>query len=279
MDIENIIDDTHLSEPEEEQYFSTADLIMKLSDELSEEIVLENITEQLSGRLDTTSSRINYVALFREKYESIDTTSDIYNIEYMQESLAKVTELVLTGLNKKYAVNLGEDLDYRLPTAYLSDVETMYEFLFIRHFENLVTYFINKIRANKVLFIERYSKLIAEEPHSKDLFVVQAKRRFKNVDDVTILHFMDDIISDVVAMSESGYDIFRYIISCDFYEEYNNRMSAIMDNYGNGFIVENDDLCAHRYLSPVKDTVIHSELKNRLRLLYLEDCEILDEVQ
>lgn len=280
MDIlDDLKRDTHLSEPEEEQYFSTADQILKLSDELSEEIVLENIKEQLNGKLDTTSRRINYVTLFREKYENIDTSSDVYNLEYMQDTLARVTDLVMEGINNKYSVRLGEDLDFRLPTEYLADVEVLYEFLFIRHFENLTTYFINNIRKNKDLFIERYSKLISEEPHNKDLFVIQAKRRFKNTDDVIIIHFMDDIMSDIVSMTESGYDLFRSIISSDLYEEFNNRMSEIMDNYGNGFVVDNDYSCANKYLTPLKDSVIHSELKNKLRLLFLEDCEIIDDVQ
>ena len=279
IDINNIIADTHISESEGEQYFSTADQILKLSDELSEEIVLENITEQLTGKLDTISSRINYVTLFREKYEGIDPASDYYNLEYMQEALAKISELVMGGISDKYSVNLGEDLDYRLPTEYLIDVETLYEFLFIRHFENIVEYFINKVRSMKKVFVDRYEKALNSEPHSKDLFVIQAKRRFKNIDDVLILHFMDDIIYDIKSISESGFDMFREICNFDIFEEYNNRMAEMLEAYGNRFVVEDDVLCAKKYLSVLDDTMVFSELKNRLRLMYLEECEIIDDVQ
>ena len=175
MDIDKLIEDTHMSEPEEEQYFGTVDQIMKLSDFLSEEIVLENIVEQINGKLDVNSSRINYITLFREKYESIDTDSAEYNLEYMQEVLGRVCEIVMNTLHDRYGVDLGEDLDYATPTEYLANVETMYEFLFIRHFENIVTYFINKLYSMKDDLGSRYLKIMSEEPYNKDLEFMSAQ--------------------------------------------------------------------------------------------------------
>ena len=279
MDIDKLIEDTHLSEPEEEQYFSTVDQIMKLSDDLSEEIVIENIVEQINGKLDVNSSRINYITLFREKYESISEDLPEYNLEYMQEALSNICETVMTALNNKYCVNLGEDLDFATPTEYLANVETMYEFLFIRHFDNIVTYFISKLYSMKNDLGSRYLKIMNEEPHNKDLFVVQAKRRFKNDTDVAIIQFMDEIIDDIISITESGYDFFGAVVNADLFEEYNNRMKELMICYGNKFVVDDDNKCARRYLSVLNDESIRSELRNRMRLKYLEDCEIYDDVQ
>lgn len=279
MDIDKLIEDTHMSEPEEEQYFGTVDQIMKLSDFLSEEIVLENIVEQINGKLDVNSSRINYITLFREKYESVDTDSAEYNLEYMQEVLGRVCEIVMNTLHDRYGVDLGEDLDYATPTEYLANVETMYEFLFIRHFENIVTYFINKLYSMKDDLGNRYLKIMSEEPYNKDLFVVQAKRRFKNDTDVAIIQFMDEIIDDILSVTESGYDMFGAIINADLFEEFNNRMNDLMICYGNKFVVDDDNRCARTYLSVLKDETIKTELRNRMRLRFLEDCEIYDDVQ
>ena len=63
------------------------------------------------------------------------------------------------------------------------------------------------------------------------------------------------------------------------FEEYNNRMAEMLEAYGNRFVVEDDVLCAKKYLSVLDDTMVFSELKNRLRLMYLEECEIIDDVQ
>ena len=279
MDIDKLIEDTHMSEPEEEQYFGTVDQIMKLSDFLSEEIVLENIVEQINGKLDVNSSRINYITLFREKYESIDADSAEYNLEYMQEVLGRVCEIVMNTLHDRYGVDLGEDLDYATPTEYLANVETMYEFLFIRHFENIVIYFINKLYSMKDDLGSRYLKIMSEEPYNKDLFVVQAKRRFKNDTDVAIIQFMDEIIDDILSITESGYDMFGAIINADLFEEFNNRMNDLMICYGNKFVVDDDNRCARTYLSVLKDETIKTELRNRMRLRFLEDCEIYDDVQ
>lgn len=279
MDIDKLIEDTHLSEPEEEQYFSTVDQIMKLSDDLSEEIVVENIIEQINGKLDVNSSRINYITLFREKYEGISEDLPEYNLEYIQEVLSNICETVMTALNNKYCVNLGEDLEFATPTEYLANVETMYEFLFIRHFDNIVTYFISKLYSMKDDLGARYLKIMNEEPHNKDLFVVQAKRRFKNDTDVAIIQFMDEIIDDIISITESGYDFFGAVVNTDLFEEYNNRMKDLMVCYGNKFVVDDDNKCARRYLSVLNDESTRSELRNRMRLKYLEECEIYDEVQ
>lgn len=277
--IDKLFEDTHMSEPEEEQYFGTVDQIMKLSDFLSEEIVLENIVEQINGKLDTTSSRLNYITLFREKYESVDVNSPEYNLEYMQEVLGRICEIVMSTLYDRYSVSLGEDLDFRTPTEYLADVETMYEFLFIRHFENIVSYFISKLYSMKDDLGARYLKIMNEEPYNKDLFVVQAKRRFKNDTDVAIIQFMDEIIMDILSITESGFDLFSSIINTDLFEEYNSRMKELMVCYGNKFVVDDDTLCAKRYLSVLDDELVRTELRNKMRLKFLEDCEIYDEVQ
>ena len=53
--------DTHMIEPDDEEYYDTADRILRLSDELSEDIVLENISEQLNSKLTDQIDKINYV--------------------------------------------------------------------------------------------------------------------------------------------------------------------------------------------------------------------------
>ena len=56
--------------PEYEQYTPTEDMfvdssekILKLSDELAEEIILENINDQLTSELEPLVTRINYIKL------------------------------------------------------------------------------------------------------------------------------------------------------------------------------------------------------------------------
>ena len=55
--MENKYLDTRLIEPAEEEFYSTSDKILKLSDALAEEIVLENIREQLESEINVLTTK------------------------------------------------------------------------------------------------------------------------------------------------------------------------------------------------------------------------------
>lgn len=263
-------------QPNEDLYYSTGDKILALSDRLAEDIVLENIEEQLSDELNPLETKINYVSLFREKYEALTPDDECYDDSYIKDSLARVATCIGNGIYERYGVELGEDLDYTLPIDYLKDMETLYEFLFIRHYENLVDYFKHELSVNKAAFIERYTPLMEDEEHSKDIFVLQSKKKFKNKEDILILHFMNEILHDIESQTTSAYDLFKEITELDIYEEYNNRMSELLLNYGNKIVLNNDALSAELYLKPLKDSNVFSELRNQIVIAYLEGCEIND---
>ena len=271
---ELMFNDTWTIEPNEEEFLDTADRILRLTDELAEDIVLESIEEQLTGGIDTLITRINYVTLFREKYDNITPDDNFYDEEYLKQSLKKVGKVLNKGIKEKYGVELGEDVDDSTPLQYLEDMETLYEFLFIRHYENLVNYFRNKLSKHKTDFIRSYEKIMSEEEHSKDLFVIQSKKKFKNFEDVIIMHFMSEIITDIKDMTTSGYDLFQEITDLDLYEEYNNKMSELLINYGNKIVINDDELTAALYLKPLENKALFAELRNSLLLSYLEECEL-----
>ena len=263
-------------QPVEEVYIDTSEKILALSDRLAEEIILENITDQLEEDLDTLNLRINYVSLFKEKYEDITPDDECYDEGYMKESLGRVALCLGEGLKKRYGVELGEDLDFATPAQYLTDMETLYQFLFIRHYENLVDYFKYMLLKNKNRFIESYSTLMEEEEHSKDLFVVQSKKKFKNKDDVLIMHFLNEIMHDIISETTSTYDLFKTIANLDIYEEYNNRMSELLIDYGAKIVLNNDSHSAKLYLKPLEKASTFSEIRNAVLISYLEQCEVDD---
>ena len=70
------------------------------------------------------------------------------------KELSQLATCIGEGIQERYAVELGEDLDYTTPATYLEDMETLYEFLFIRHYTNLVDYFKHELYRNKYYYIE-----------------------------------------------------------------------------------------------------------------------------
>lgn len=268
--------------PEYEQYTPTEDMfvdssekILKLSDELAEEIILENINDQLTSELEPLVTRINYIKLFREKYDKIKD-SENYDENEVKNIVARIAESLAIGLHSKYGVELGTDLDFSTPLEYLYDLETLYEFLFIRHFENLVDYFKNELNINKKRYIETYTNLMDNETNSQDLFVAQSRKKFKNKQDVIIIHFINNIIQDIIDMTKSAYDMFSEICQLDIYEEYNNRMNELIINYGNKLVLNHDSETARLYLLPLKNPEVYSELRNSILISYLEGCELND---
>ena len=278
MEIDDKVEflDTHMSEPDEEEFLDTSEKILTLSDKLAEEIILENIGEQLEEELDTLNTRINYVTLFREKYGSISEDDPYYDFDYMKDALVRVAAVIGTGLYKRFGIELGDDLDFTSPDTYLEDMETLYEFLFIRQYENLVSYFNHKLMKNRAEYIKTYRELMNKEEHSKDLFVVQSRKKFKNNDDVIILHFINEIITDIMDSTTSAYDLFNCIANLDIYEEYNHRMSELIINYGNKLVLNNDAESAKLYLKPMKNPIVFSEIRNAILMEYLEGCELDD---
>jgi hypothetical protein len=258
----------------ENEYFDVSEKILKLSDELSEEIILTNITDQLEDKIDIFTDKINYLTLFRNKYSYITPENTFYDKNYIRTALLKVTELVSKLLKTKYGVSLGTDLDFYFPDEYLKDMETMYEYFFIRQFENIVEYFNFQLQARRADLLERYKPLMQSDEHSKDVFVVQAKKKFKSMDDITIIHFINEIIDDIREYSPSAYVLFDAIVNIDPYEDYNSRMGELLENYGNKIVFNGDKESYEMYLSILDAQEVRNELRNRIMMKYLETVDI-----
>jgi hypothetical protein len=260
------------------EYFDISEKILKLSgegeDRLSEDIILENIRQQLEGRLEIFKEKINYLSLFKDKYAKITPENSFYDKNYIQDSLERVSTLTGSLLESRYGVKLGKDIDYYAPEEYLNDMEKIYEFFFIRHFRNLADYFYFELQKNRSEIIGRYEKLFQQDAHNKDIFVQQAKKKFKNIEDVMVMHFINDILDDIFNSQSSGYVLFDRIANLDPYEETNTHIINLMQNYGSGLMMNGDKECYDLYMSPLKQTDIKNELKNSVFMRYLETCEI-----
>ena len=260
---------------EEEQFQDTSDKILKLNDQLSEDIIIKNIEEQMTGDVSPIDAKINYLTAFKEKYSSISSTDFLYDAQAMKDSLERITTLVAGWLSKNYGVELGEGLDYQAPNDYLEKMETLYEFLYIRNYQNLVDYFFNQIITMDTLEEDRLISMLNEPEASQDIFVVQNKKKFKNDKDIAILHFMSDLIEDIRDSTDSAYSLFERITQIDMFEEVNFKMSSLLTNYGNDIVLNEDAHSAQLYMKILDNQEVFNALKNDLTLKYLETCELL----
>ena len=253
--------------------FDIASRILSLSDQLSEEIVLANITDHIDGKTPFVD-RINYLTLYKEKLDNLRTDPDNVDLqEYMTEITVRVLEKVGLGLKKRYAVGLGRDLSETTDIfTYLEDIETLYEFFFIRNYENVKDLLYKTLILKKEYFVDRYKEIYAEK--EEDVFISADKKKFKNSDDAIIVNYISDIIYDIKAMYESGFELFKTIVNYDLYELYNNRMENLLIDYGNGIVFTSDTRAADKYLSLLNNKDHFISLRNEVLLNYLETVEV-----
>ena len=261
---------------QDEELFEISESILSLSDELSEEIVLMNIREQMEGPTNVFASRINYVTLFRNRYGSVTESSAYYDKEYLRNALLRVSELVGQLMDSKYGVKLASDLDFTLPDSFLKDMETAYEFFFIRHFDNLVRYFHSELVRNRAKFAKKYAEELDKGENSKDIFVLQAEKKYKNASDVVIMHYMSDIIDEIRDSAESASVLFDRILKEDPLEEFNVRMQDLLLNYGKSISFNGDRLCYDLYMKPLQEQETRNELKNAIMMKYKEQFAELE---
>jgi len=74
-----------------DEYYDISQKILELSDALSEEIILTNIEDQLTGEMDIFVDKMNYLTLFRTKYTEITSETTFYDKAYVRDALTKVT--------------------------------------------------------------------------------------------------------------------------------------------------------------------------------------------
>lgn len=263
-------------EIDEDETAASSDIasrILSLSDSLSEEIVLTNINDHISGN-SPWPGRINYISSYREKVEDARTDPDNLDLsEFIREITERVIATVLDGLKKNYSVSIGRDLEESNDIyKYLEDIETLYEFFFVRNYENVKDILYKTLITKRQYFIDRYRELYNDQ--DEDLFITTQKKKFKNFDDVLICNFISDIIYDIMEMYESGYELFKAIVNLDLYEVFNNRMLDLLINYGEGIVFLSDAKASEKYFAILQDKDTFIEIRNEILLKYLENVEV-----
>ena len=261
-----------------DEYFDVADKILKLSDRLSEDIILRNIESQMTGKLVPYAKRFNYITLFKKKINSINKNSSIYSKEYIDNVSERVKELVLNIMKEKYSVSIGNESDFYFPAQYLEALEAIYEFFFVRHFENLVNYFLYMIRKMNTQIVSKFTVQLQEDSTANDIFLLALRKKFKNEDDIIIIHFLSEIVDFIIESFDSAFDLFNDIADSDPFEVTSIYIKKLLENYGNGIIFKNDRDAYLKYFEPVTSGEVRNELLNDIKMRFLEDCQLNEDV-
>lgn len=259
-----------------EEAAAISDRILALSDDLSEEIILENIADHIAGNIPY-AERVNYITLYKTKLETVMGDDDNSDLKYaIVNSVYRVIDVVLDGLSRVYGVTIGKDPEDAVNIyEYLNDVEALYEFFFIRNYQNIFDLVYKTLNKRKSYFIDTYREVYNDNDES-DLFVGFSKKKFKHFGDAIITNYIRDIVFDIKTIYEnSGLQLFRDIVELDRYESFNDRMNEMLINYGERFVCESDKEAAVKYFDKIlEDKEMLVKLITDISWKYQETVEV-----
>lgn len=254
--------------------FDISDRIFELRDQTSIDLISKNINDAFSE--NSVIEGTNYVTRFKERYDMLKGQSKYDgDIDILNNSLQELCEIVSANLSVKRHVAPGKSIDDDAITdldSYLADIETLYEFFVVRRYTNVRDYFKSRFIKGKVDFVERYKDAL--DGKDGDVFLAQDKKKYKDISDAIVIHFANDIISDIRSEIAGGYDFFKNIVDLDLYEEFNSRMSDMLINYGSSFAVVDDAKAAEDYLSFLDDDEVAVTLRNDILTAILQEADI-----
>lgn len=277
MDTENniIVDEDDSSEDSAET--TVADRIFEIRDRVSFEIIAKNIVQRFKE--PSVIESINYISKFKENYLQAKTeTQSDSDKQILDSTLQDLCQLVYANMASVYQVGIGADYDEDngvRPDEALDTAETLYEFFIVRHYTNIKDYFISNLVSKKLEYVERYKAALDEKTYD-DLFLSQDKKKYMDISDAIIIHFINDIIADIRSTAKSGYDLFKDIAETDLFEEYNNRMYELLQNYGTMFVISDDAQAAASYLRILDDSEIYTALRNDMLSTLLQEASLSD---
>jgi hypothetical protein len=258
---------------------------MALRDELSADIIRINLETQMDKLILTSYDPPNYLLDILERRASIDdselnTFGTINEKDFIDDLVLGLFKLAEEKLEEKFGVVLGEDLDYLSPPDYMDKVEILYEFFFIRHYDNLITFILHEILARKTLYYKRFKDEVdaASKANTGDVYVRYAKEKYKDMDIVTILYKLKDLINEIKESNYSMLESIEKIINQELYEECNyNIQKMFIGNYGKDASFEDDSKAYSLFMKPLDNYTVFDRLMNDVKLRLLELFNRIDE--
>ena len=184
-------------------------ILMNLTDEL----LMENITEQIQRPHTIFYEKTNFIDIFEERYkyicERFKDTPDL--IQSVKEARTQFYQKIYKMISTKFEFTL-DDFEENLNMYLITSV--LYEFLILNYTENVKTFVINYINANKKSLSKNYTKI-------KNLDTTSLKKTLRNENDIIMIANIYDIVENIINIDFSISDICKIIIETDMHE-YNN---------------------------------------------------------
>lgn len=174
---------------------------------LSDDLLIDSLKEQIDHQIVITFNPTNFLSVFNNRFAVLTTKYQDY-----EELMKKFNDIklnlfmnVLSGIENKFDIDSNMEPEYMSRDNYYYYVKKMYEFFVLDYRKNLVEFVVNYIHANKTEIIRGYKA----STDKKDLGVIALRRSLTDLEDVVVIHNIEDIVSNIVNSTdiESEYII------------------------------------------------------------------------
>lgn len=227
---------------------------------LTDELLVENITEQIKNPHTIFYQQTNYLDIFEERYKYIcerfkDTPDLIASVQEARTSFfQKVYKLIAEKFNCSID-GIEEDLNMFLLTR------VMYEFMILNYVDNVKKFVLQYISINKKSLAKNYNKV-------KNLDVTALKKTLRNEADILVIANIYNVVENIINLDLGIDDICKYIIDDD-QSEYNNYFInkyfiedqvLISDSFSDVFlsILKKDNDQYYKMISEIQLALLHN---------------------
>lgn len=249
MDIKDeVIND--LLEEDNEYWLRNDDDVRNIASELSDDIILQTIYEQIDNNLRINENDI--LANFENRYQYI--LMFYGNDKKIIETCKKIRNNIYTKILEKIcnkldiSTNLLTDEFLNHSDEFYFYVKCFYEFFILKYKENICNLFVNYLYNNRDTLVENYKNSIENK---NDLLIKSLKKVFDNSNDAYLIYLAETIVVDYINNELTSEDLINEITNTDPYELTNASIKELLiDNKfetycGNSFV--------NNFFNPLKD--------------------------
>lgn len=260
-------------EIDDEIEVSDDERLFDITEALDEDIIFHNIEE---GFKPDELSPTNYITEYKEMFLSLYNAGDYQDDRiHLKESLIRLSDIVVDQLEINFGITItnkindenymGGDLEY------LDMLETLYEFFVCRRIENLSEYFKKKVLLNKDVLINKY-KAALTVADKEDVIFQSDKKKYGSIKFPIFIHYIDEFIDDIKASNNDGYEFFMEIINLDVFEEFNDKMKSLLENYGDKIVfIQDSNTVYEKFFSILNIDQFRIYVRNNVLEYFIEN--------
>lgn len=267
------IKDGFVENDDSDNEVSDDERLFDITDQLDEEILLKNIEEGFEyGNQDI----VNYMTEYKERFVELWNNNDYpVDKEFLIGSLCRVSDSFLNKMIFYFGISLGENITEETfngdPIVYLEKLEALYEFFVCRHMENINHFFMKKILLQKDEMINKFKNKLSEYDRN-DVIFQSDKKRFGNIKFAIIFRFINEFIQNIRDSGTDGLELIKEILNMDAFEEFNDRILHMIDNYGADIVCINDNETVYKkYFAILDNNEQYIYLRNYILDYFVEN--------